>query len=68
MRNHLENQIWGTEERYGGCPIQPGQHFDILVLAEAAAYKVHYNNLKITIDDKHYINFNYFKFVLIFTM
>lgn len=40
VRNHLENQIWGVEERYGSCPIHLGQSFEILILAEHAAFKV----------------------------
>lgn len=40
VRNHLENQFWGVEERYGSCPISAGQSFEILILSEATAYKV----------------------------
>lgn len=40
VRNHYENKVWGTEERFGGCPIYPGQPFEILILAESTAFKV----------------------------
>lgn len=40
VRNHLVSQIWGDEERYGGCPIQHGQRFEMLILAETNQFKV----------------------------
>lgn len=40
VRNHHENNVWGTEERFGGCPIYPGQPFEMLILAESTGYKV----------------------------
>lgn len=40
VRNHWENKAWGVEERFGGCPIHPGQPFEILILAESSAFKV----------------------------
>jgi len=40
VRNHAEKEVWGAEERYGGCPIGPGQNYDILILAEDGAMKV----------------------------
>ncbi len=43
MRNHWENKAWGTEERFGGCPIYPGQPFEILILVEPNAFKVRIN-------------------------
>lgn len=52
VRNTLQNQVWGTEERYGGCPIAYGQLFDVLVLAEA-------NQWKIAINGNHFCTFNH---------
>lgn len=52
VRNHLVNHVWGTEERFGGCPIRPGQHFDLLILAEHAAWKIAVNN-------QHFCLFNH---------
>jgi len=43
VRNHMVRQIWGTEERYGNCPISQGQFFEILILAETNAFKVAIN-------------------------
>lgn len=45
VRNNLTSQIWGTEERFGGMPLRPGQVFDILILTEASAYKIAINNV-----------------------
>jgi len=52
VRNHCENQVWGTEERFGGCPIYPGQSFEILILAEYSAYKIAINGV-------HFCHFNH---------
>ncbi|XP_055691378.1 galectin-4-like isoform X2 [Lutzomyia longipalpis] len=52
VRNTLTNQIWGTEERHGGCPLNPGQHFDILLLAEHSCYKIAINGV-------HFCAFNH---------
>ncbi|XP_055595150.1 galectin-4-like [Uranotaenia lowii] len=52
VRNTLQNQVWGTEERYGGCPIRYGQHFDVLVLVEV-------NQYKIAINGVHFCTFNH---------
>lgn len=40
VRNHMVHQVWGPEERYGGCPISYGQPFEILILAENDQFKV----------------------------
>lgn len=40
VRNHMVRQAWGSEERYGGCPIGYGQQFEILILAETEQFKV----------------------------
>lgn len=45
VRNHMTSHIWGSEERFGGIPIHPGQVFDILILTEATAYKIAINNV-----------------------
>ncbi|KAG4070144.1 hypothetical protein HA402_013387 [Bradysia odoriphaga] len=52
VRNHYENKNWGTEERFGGCPIYPGQSFEILILAEPAAFKIAINGV-------HFCHFNH---------
>lgn len=42
VRNHWvkSHKTWGAEERDGGCPIQFGQIFEILILAEVEQFKV----------------------------
>lgn len=40
IRNHMAHQVWGAEERFGGCPINYGQPFEILILAESEQFKV----------------------------
>ncbi|KAJ6633919.1 Galectin-7, partial [Pseudolycoriella hygida] len=52
VRNHYENKVWGTEERFGGCPINPGQPFEILILAESTAFKIAINGV-------HFCHFNH---------
>lgn len=52
VRNTLQNQVWGTEERWGGCPIAYGQVFDVLVLAEV-------NQWKIAINGNHHSTFSH---------
>ena len=43
VRNHMERQNWGAEERYGGCPIAYGSQFEILILAESDKFKIAIN-------------------------
>lgn len=45
VRNTLRNQVWGAEERHGGCPIHYGQQFDVLVLVEVNQYKIAINGI-----------------------
>ncbi|XP_058832804.1 uncharacterized protein LOC131690797 isoform X2 [Topomyia yanbarensis] len=52
VRNTLQNQVWGTEERHGGCPIHYGQQFDVLVLIEVNMYKI-------AINGNHFCTFNH---------
>jgi len=52
VRNHWENKVWGHEERFGGCPIYPGQPFEILILVESSAYKI-------AINGAHFCHFNH---------
>lgn len=52
VRNTLQNQVWGAEERYGGCPINYGQSFDVLVLVEVNQYKIAVNGV-------HFCTFNH---------
>lgn len=44
VRNHCQNKNWGTEERFGGCPIRTNQLFDILIIPEATQFKIMINN------------------------
>lgn len=43
VRNHFKNQAWGSEERHGGCTIQPHQSFEIAVTAEHSMYRITVN-------------------------
>jgi len=54
VRNHYENNVWGTEERFGGCPINPnpGQPFEILILVETTGYKI-------SINGNHFCHFHH---------
>lgn len=52
VRNTLQNQVWGAEERWGGCPIAYGQQFDLLVLAEV-------NQWKIAVNGNHLATFSH---------
>uniref|UniRef100_A0A182JQZ3 Galectin n=1 Tax=Anopheles christyi TaxID=43041 RepID=A0A182JQZ3_9DIPT len=45
VRNSIQNQVVGPEERYGGCPIRYGEGFDLLILAEAMQYKIAINGV-----------------------
>ncbi|XP_031634690.1 galectin-9B-like [Contarinia nasturtii] len=51
VRNHFV-QAWGPEERMGGCPIQYGERFEILILAEA-------EHFKIAVNGRHFAIFNH---------
>lgn len=46
VRNHMVRQTFGAEERYGGCPIQYSQGFEILILAETEQFKVCFSMCK----------------------
>ncbi|XP_055628501.1 galectin-5-like isoform X2 [Toxorhynchites rutilus septentrionalis] len=50
VRNTLQNQIWGTEERYGGCPITYGQSFVVSMQLE-------WDRFKIAINGEHFCTF-----------
>jgi Galactoside-binding lectin len=52
VRNSLENGNYGTEERFGGCPIQYGQSFDIAIAVDHATYNISINGV-------HYCHFNH---------
>ncbi|XP_035899227.1 galectin-9 isoform X2 [Anopheles stephensi] len=45
VRNSIQNQVVGAEERYGGCPIRYGESFDMLILAETLQYKIAINGV-----------------------
>ncbi|XP_031638126.1 galectin-9-like, partial [Contarinia nasturtii] len=40
VRNTSENGIWSEEERYGGCPIQRGDEFKMVILVEQDVFEV----------------------------
>lgn len=40
VRNHFYQNTWGTEERFGGCPIKYNDQFELLILAETNSFKV----------------------------
>lgn len=44
VRNHMQNQNFGAEERHGGNPIQAHQSFEIAITAEHAQYRIAINN------------------------
>ncbi|KAL5008478.1 hypothetical protein ScPMuIL_014059 [Solemya velum] len=51
VRNHKANNEWGSEERdIPHFPLIPSTNFDILILCDAAAFKVAVNN-------QHFIEF-----------
>lgn len=52
IRNTLSNQQYGSEERYGGCPIQANESFEITIVAEAAFYKI-------SVNGQHFCTFNH---------
>jgi hypothetical protein len=52
IRNHLKNQSWGSEERHGGCVIQPHQSFEIGITAEHSMYRI-------TINGNYFCTFNH---------
>ncbi|KAG5670835.1 hypothetical protein PVAND_001069 [Polypedilum vanderplanki] len=52
VRNHFKDQIWGHEERYGGCPIQANQSFEISIAADP-------NQFRISVNNHPFCNFNY---------
>ncbi|XP_053679376.1 galectin-4-like isoform X2 [Anopheles nili] len=52
VRNSIQKQVVGVEERYGGCPIRYGESFDLLILAESAQYKI-------AINGTHFCTFPY---------
>lgn len=41
----MQNQKWGAEERYGGCPIAYGQSFDVKVLFAGDMFKIAVNGI-----------------------
>ncbi|KAG8175473.1 hypothetical protein JTE90_004165 [Oedothorax gibbosus] len=44
VRNHLERNAWGVEERQGPFPFQHGAQFTITIVAEATHYKISVNH------------------------
>lgn len=52
VRNHLANQQYGSEERYGGNPIQANESFEITIVCEAAFYKI-------SLNGQHFCTFNH---------
>ncbi|XP_055528513.1 galectin-7-like [Wyeomyia smithii] len=52
VRNTYENQVWGTEETDGGCPIKHGQPFELLILVMANIFRIAINGTHFT-DFRH---------------
>jgi hypothetical protein len=48
----MENNNFGTEERFGGCPIQYSQPFELTIMADHASYKIAINGV-------HFCHFNH---------
>ncbi|KRY16718.1 Lysocardiolipin acyltransferase 1, partial [Trichinella patagoniensis] len=45
VRNALKDQTWGEEEGYGPCPFQPGEKFEVMILAQTDHFKIAFNGL-----------------------
>lgn len=52
IRNHFDNQVWGSEERHGGMPIKWEDSFELTIGAEPSLFRI-------AIDGKHFCTFNY---------
>lgn len=52
VRNHLKNQVWGAEERYGGNPIQAHQSFEFAITAEHSQYRI-------VLNGQHFCTFSH---------
>ncbi|CAD7088614.1 unnamed protein product [Hermetia illucens] len=50
VRNHFHNYTWGAEERIGGCPIRPGQYYEVDIRVEPGRYSIY-------IDGNHFCEF-----------
>jgi hypothetical protein len=44
VRNHLKDQVWGNEERYGGNPVVANQSFEIAITAEPSHFRISVNS------------------------
>ncbi|XP_031625082.1 galectin-7-like [Contarinia nasturtii] len=64
VRNHMTQGRWGHEEREGGCPIQYGSQFNMLILIEDDKFKVTINNLQFC-EFKHRLRLSLAKFLYI---
>lgn len=53
IRNHKENGQWFDEEREGGCPIQFGDQFKMLIYVENDNIKVSHSYFNILNSIKH---------------
>lgn len=52
VRNHRIHKTWGPEERDGGMPLHPGQHFRMTIDASPTGFVISVNGV-------HFTNFNY---------
>lgn len=43
VRNHFQNQSFGTEERSGKCKIKANEKFEIMVTADADQFTIYVN-------------------------
>ncbi len=42
VRNTQIGGYWGPEETDGGFPLQPGKHFEAVIIVQEECYKVSY--------------------------
>nr|ADU60337.1 tandem-repeat galectin [Pinctada fucata] len=52
VRNSLQHHSWGAEERHGGCPINKGQPFEIIILCQM-------NHYKVSVNGRHFCDFRH---------
>lgn len=52
VRNHMKNQVYGTEERHGGNMIQAHQSFEVAITAEHSMYRI-------AINGQHFCTFSH---------
>ncbi|CAG9538047.1 unnamed protein product [Cercopithifilaria johnstoni] len=48
VRNAMENNMWGREEREGGMPIAKGEIADITIINEKFSFQIFFNGVRFT--------------------